>query len=391
MLFLLLGCLQAFDGFAQTGSEYYRAPLDTTLYSKSLAQVRKLTVILPTTFNAARRTKYPLIIVFDRQNRGIFRQIVESIDYLTRFDAMPEAVIIGISSAQQRTLETSLRSENKQATGEELIRFVFEELMPWCEATYHTGQCRNLIGHSRFGYFTTVMMCRQAAQLSSVVSLSPFYKQGQANWVDSVTTRFAPTRPLVHKLFYRFVTGDSLSDTPDYARMQAALRRAPLHPNFNWDAHAFYKASHNVVPGLGVMPALLDVFHDWAAGANKFSPYNAQAVNASYNGFLTRMRDVYGAEIGLGVARLNGLGNEYYNQKKYDKALFFWQELLVDYPFFTPVYLNVADTYLALKQPKQAAHYLRQGLQSLRANAFFPASTQKELAQQLQQKLTEIK
>ncbi|HEX8504145.1 MAG TPA: hypothetical protein VF630_02170, partial [Hymenobacter sp.] len=96
--FLLLVCFYSLEGFAQGGSEYYRSPLDTTLYSKSLAQVRKLTVILPTTFNVTRKTKYPLIIVFDRQNRGIFRQTVESIDYLTRFDAMPEAIIIGVTS-----------------------------------------------------------------------------------------------------------------------------------------------------------------------------------------------------------------------------------------------------------------------------------------------------
>jgi hypothetical protein len=390
-LLLLLVCFYSLKGFAQGSSEYYRSPLDTTLYSQSLAQARNLTVILPTTFNVIRKTKYPLLIVFDRQNRGIFRQMVESIDYLTRFDAMPEAIIIGVTSGQQRTLETSLRSKNGKATGEELIRFVFEELMPWCEKTYNTGKCRNLIGHSRFGYFTTVMMSRQAQQLISVISLSPFYRQGQANWVDSVTTRFAPGKPLVHKLFYRFITGDSLSDSPDYARMQAALRMAPLHPNFDWDAHAFYKASHNLVPGLGVMPSLLDIFHDWSAWATTFSPYSPKAASASYEDFKKRMRNVYGEEIGLGIARFNGLGNEYYNGKKYDKALFFWKELLADYPFFTPVYLAVADTYLALNQPKQAARYLQQGLQSLRSNAFLPASSQKELAKKIQQKLTELR
>lgn len=390
-LLLVLIYLSPLHGSSQVGSEYYRGPVDTTLYSKPLAQIRQLTVILPTTFNAARKTKYPLIIVFDRQNRGIFRQVVESIDYLTRFDAMPEAVIIGVTSERQRTVETSLRSDNEKARGEELIQFVFEELVPWCEKAYNTGKCRNLIGHSRFGYFTTVMMCRQAQQLSSVVSLSPFYKQGPANWVDSVTTRFAPSKPLAHKLFYRFVTGDSLSDTPDYARMQTALRTAALHPKFDWDARAFYKAGHYLVPGLGVMPALLDIFHDWSAQANTFSPYNPASASASYQDFKNRMRNVYGDEMGLGVARLNGLGNEYYNQKGYDKALLFWKELLVDYPFFTPVYLNVADTYVALNQPKQATRYLQQGLQSLQSNTFLPASTQKELTQKIQQKLTEIK
>jgi enterochelin esterase-like enzyme len=107
-LLLLLVCFYSLKGFAQGGSEYYRSLLDTTLYCQSLAQARNLTVILPTTFNVIRKTKYPLLIVFDRQNRGIFRQMVESIDYLTRFDAMPEAIIIGVTSGQQRTLETSL-------------------------------------------------------------------------------------------------------------------------------------------------------------------------------------------------------------------------------------------------------------------------------------------
>ena len=390
-LLIIIICFHSLDGFAQVGSEYYHSPLDTILYSKSLAQVRKLTIILPTTFNAVRSTKYPLVVVFDRQNRGIFRQIFESIDYLTRFDAMPEAVIVGITSEQQRALETSLRSENRQAEGEKLIQFVFEELVPWCEVTYNTGKCRNLIGHSRFGYFTTVMMCRKAQQLSSVVSLSPFYKQGQANWVDSVTTRFAPIKPLTHKLFYRFVTGDSLSDTSDYAHMQAALSRASLNPNFDWGAYAFYKAGHNVVPGLGVMPSLLDIFHDWSAEASNFSPYSIKLTSASYKDFKNRMRNVYGEEIGLGVARLNGLGNEYYNQKGYNKALFFWKELLMDYPFFTPTYINVADTYLALNQPKQAVRCLQQGLKSLQSNTFFSESTQKELAKQIQQKLAGVR
>ena len=148
---------------AQVGSEYYQNPTDTTLYSKAFGQNRKLTIVLPTTFNSAKKTKYPLIIVFDRQNRAIFRQIVESINYLNRFDQIPEAVIVGVTTdPEQRNDETSLLFQRKTAKGEELIQFVFDELVPWSRQTYNTGSCRTLIGHSRFGYFTTVMMFRQA-------------------------------------------------------------------------------------------------------------------------------------------------------------------------------------------------------------------------------------
>lgn len=265
LLFTLLWLLGPTTN-AQMASDYYRNPADTSLYSTALAQTRQLTISLPTTFNPKRKTKYPLIIVFDQQNKAIFRQLFESINYLNRFDEIPETVIIDLTSTpQQRDLETSLPTDRQKAKGEELIRFVFEELVPWSEATYNTGACRTLIGHSRFGYFTTVMMCRQADKLSGVISLSPFSTQGKSNWVDSVTTRFAKNQPLAHSLFYRFVTEDSLTDAPEYALMKTALTKTQLNAHFDWQAYSFYKANHMVVPGLGVMPSLLDIFHDWSA------------------------------------------------------------------------------------------------------------------------------
>ncbi|OUJ67372.1 alpha/beta hydrolase-fold protein [Hymenobacter crusticola] len=392
LLLLIVLCLVGLPARAQTKSDYYQNPTDTTLYSRALAQPRQLTVILPTTFNPARKTKYPLILVFDRQNQDIFRQLYESINYLTRFDAMPEAVIVGLtSSPSQRNRETSLPADMAGARGEELLRFVFDELLPWCAATYHTGACRTLIGHSRFGYFSTVMMCRQATQLSGVIALSPFYQQGRANWVDSVTTRFAPTQPLARRLCYRFVTGDSLSDTPGYARMHAALRRAKLHPNFDWGGAAFYQAKHHVVPGLGVLPALLDIFQPWSATADAFSSYPPVGTQLAYAAFQAKMQQVYGEEMSLGLARLNGLGNEYNAEKQYDKALFFWRQLLDEYPFFSATYVDIAELLLVQGQRKEAKRYLERGLQSLRANRFLPAPAQAQLAQTMQQKLATLR
>ena len=313
-----------------------------------------MTIILPTTFNPKRKTKYPLILVFDRQNRAIFRQIFESINYLNRFDEIPEAVIIGLTTdPRQRNLETSLPTQNTKAKGEQLIQFVFDELIPWVEATYNTGACRTLVGHSRFGYFTTAMMCRRAEQLSGVISLSPFFTETGQNWVDSVATRFSADRPLAHPLFYRFITGDSLTDTPDYGLMKTKLSKARLQPGFDWQGYAFYQAKHNVVPGLGVMPSLLNIFQSWSATADSLSFYWKSAQHPSYADFKDGMKRVYEQEISLGLARLNGLASGFNTEKQYDLARLYWQEVLTDYPFFTPVYLDMADTYLEKKHSKE--------------------------------------
>lgn len=390
--FLFIGLwLLALSTNAQVASDYYGNPVDTSLYSLALAQTRQLTVILPTTFNPKRKTKYPLILVFDRQNKAIFRQLFESINYLNRFDEIPEAVIVGLTTdPQQRNLETSLPAQNSKAEGEQLIQFVFDQLVPWLETTYHTGACRILVGHSRFGYFTTAMMCRRADQLSGVISLSPFFKEAGENWVDSVATRFSAERPLAHPLFYRFITGDSLTDTPDYGLMKAKLSQARLQSSFDWQGYAFYQAKHMVVPGLGVMPSLLDIFHSWSATADSLSFYWKSAQRPSYADFKRRMQGVYGQEIGLGLARLNGLGSGYNTEKQYDQARVYWQQVVEDYPFYTPVYIDMAETYLAQHQSKEAARYLRQGLVSLESNHFLPVATQALLRKQLRQKLDRL-
>lgn len=177
--------------WAQSGSDYYTAPVDTSLFSKYLNEKKEITVILPRAYTATKPTKFPVIVVFDQQNKAEFREIFESINYMVSLDGMPECVIIGVRSdnGNARYLETSFQSTTKKARGEQMLKFVYDELLPWSEANFNTSQNRIFIGHSRFGFFVSCLLQNKLTDLTGVIAASPFFLQDKINLVDSLTDK----------------------------------------------------------------------------------------------------------------------------------------------------------------------------------------------------------
>ncbi|WP_322548946.1 hypothetical protein [Flavobacterium psychraquaticum] len=110
--------------FGQAESEYYFQGKDTIIYSNALKENRKITISLPVTFTKEKATKFPVIIVFDSQNKRIYRQTYETINYLesakftfifrkkfylSRKYAVPKFA----TSCSRKTLYASLKNPNK--------------------------------------------------------------------------------------------------------------------------------------------------------------------------------------------------------------------------------------------------------------------------------------
>lgn len=371
--------------FAQTASDYYQPPLDTILSSKFLHEQRPISVILPKSFNKGKATKFPLVIVFDRQNQRIFRQTFETINYLVSFDEMPEAIIIGISTEnnQKRIYETSLKSSLEKATGENFIRFLYEELIPWAEAELNCGSNRIFIGHSRFGYFSSYLLTSQLTALTGVISLSPFFKEPNVNLVDSLKSRLLTTR-LPHTVYYRFITGDSITDTKDYLLMDSFLVTAKPTTNFNWKGTAFYNAKHMAVPGLGVMPSLVEIFDFWSDEMTKVLQSEQPFTTEVYKRFTNRMKSHYGDGIGLGLSVLNGIGYKFYNNQQYEYARAAWQALLQEYPMFSYAYVSIAKSYAKEGNKKAAAEMYRKARQELSDNTFYNKEQSLEILHEIE-------
>jgi len=370
--FLITTLLFTSFSFGQSESEYYKTSFDTTLSSQYLSESRATSIILPKSFSRAKATRFPLIVVFDRQNKRIFRQTFEDINYLVSFDEMPEAVIIGISSEnnQKRFLETSLKTSNEKATGENLIDFIYKELIPWAEAELNCGTNRVFIGHSRFGYFTSYLLSKKLAELTGVISLSPFFLQAKVNVIDSLRQRLLTTNP-THTVYFRFISGDPTTDTKEYLLMRSFLNKTKTNRQFNWKGTTFYNAKHMAVPGLGVMPSLLEVFDYWSDEMRKVLQDKKPFTKTVYVDFKWKMKQHYGDSIGLGLAVLNGIGYKFFNEQNYNEARQAWILLLDEYPTFLNAYVSIADSYVKEGNKKDAAINYKKAKEKLVSNTFY--------------------
>lgn len=390
-LFLFFIFVQS--GFAQTASEYYQSPFDTTISSASLGEKRAFTVILPRTFNKANASKFPLIIVFDRQNKRIFRQIFESINYLVSFDEAPEAVIIGVHTQNNRNrlLETSLLASDPGAKGEKFVDFIFRELIPFAEKEYNCSKDRFLIGHSRFGYFSSYMLANKLNEVSGVTSLSPFFIQKNVNIVDSLKASLAKNKP-AHHVYYRFVIGDTLSDTNDYLQMRSFLRNNRLPATFDWKDTEFFNAVHMATPGLGIMPALFEMFNYWATSSEKILRDEKAIFNSEqYARFKSAMKDHYGDSIGLSISTLNGIAYKYYNTARYNEAIAAWKIVLQDYPAFSEAYIRIADSYRKSGNRSEALKAYQTAQLKLASSSFYNGQERTELMMDIEDGMKEVK
>ena len=379
------------SSFGQTESVYYKAPFDTSLSSKYLNKNCKITVILPKGYSKLNSTKMPLIIVFDRQNKMIFRQIYESINYLVSFSQIPESIIIGVSiDDNERNNETSLSISRRNGKGELTNDFVFNELIPYAEKELNVSNCRALIGHSRFGYLTSYMLIKNLNNLSAVISCSPLFTDTNVNLIDSLKDKMK-SNTLNHKLYFRFITGDSIVDTKDYSLMKDFLSKTKAVKNFDWKGFEFYDAKHNTTPGLGVMPSLFEIFSYYSNEANRLLTQDKLEFNRNdYDAFLNKMKNHYGAGISLGLSVLNGIGFKYYNNKKYREARAVWDILIQEYPLFSDTYSNIAKSYSKEGNKAYAIKFYELAKQKVMDNPFYSVDERLEDLKDIERKLLEL-
>ncbi len=342
VLFLTL-CISN-NGFAQE-YERYKKLVDTTITSKHLGFDKNITVTVPFEWQDGVNQEFPLIIVFDKQNKRSHQYILNTIDYLTSNEQMPSSVIISVQSEQKyRYLETSHLASNPNGLALENEKFIFNELIPLAENEYNASSFRLLIGHSRYGYFTSALFHSKINELNAVISLSPFFTQKNVNLIDSIGQMNGQN--LKSNKYYRFGIGN---DYPtDYVKMDLAIKQ---FNNISIDAKGFLfkEADHNVTPGLTIGTALYEIFEEWSKIQSKYIS-DAQKDLSIYQALGAEITANYGNSIPLSLGILNGKGWSLYNENQFDSAIEAWEILLKFYPNFSEAYLYIMDAQQQSKQ-----------------------------------------
>ncbi|KUJ53360.1 hypothetical protein [Chryseobacterium sp. JAH] len=342
--FLFIFTLISSSLFAQN-YERYKKLKDTVINSTNLGFGKKISVMVPVEWQEEINNDFPLIIVFDKQNKRSHNYILNTIDYLTSNEQMPSSVIISVESEQRyRYIETQYKISDPNGRALENEKFIFEELIPVAERDFKASSFRILIGHSRYGYFTTSLFKSRINDLNAVISMSPFFVQKDTDLTVSINELNNHSYP--HKKYYRFGIGNDYPE--DFNKMDSAIKSIH-HPFLDIKGYRFKEADHNATPGLLINTALYEIFEDWYSIQSKYISNKQIDLNIKKS-LDKEIVSNYGVKLNFSLGILNGKGWYFYNEKQYNKAIEAWKILLQTYPNFSETYLNIIKAQIQLKQ-----------------------------------------
>jgi predicted alpha/beta superfamily hydrolase len=317
--------------FAQN-FERYKKLKDTVIKSTNLGFDKNISITVPIEWQKGTKNKFPIIIIFDRQNKRSHNYIINTIDYLTSNEQIPSTVIISVESERFRYSETSYKISDSSGLALENEKFIFEELIPLAEKNFNASSFRTLIGHSRYGYFTTALFNTRINSLNAVISLSPYFIYENTDLTDTISQ--LNKQSFNYKKYYRFVIGN---DYPEqFNKMDSVLKKLN-NPFLDIKGHHFKEADHNVTPGLLISTALYEIFEYWAAVQSKYRSNDQNVLGLKP----TLDREIiahYGVKLNLSLGILNGKGWGFYNAKQYENAIEAWNIMLETYPNFSQGY-----------------------------------------------------
>lgn len=377
LLFLLIFTLVTSSLFTQN-YERYKTLKDTIIHSTSLGFDKKISVMVPIEWQKKSKNKFPLIIVFDKQNKRSNKYILNTIDYLTSNEQIPSSIIISVESEQRyRYLETQYKISDLNGLALENEKFIFDQLIPLAEKDYKASAFRLLIGHSRYGYFTTSLFNSRIADLNGIISMSPFFTQKNVDLTDSISQ--LNKRSFHIKKYYRFGIGNDYPE--DFIKMDSITKN--IHnPFLDIKGYWFKKADHNATPGLLINTALYEIFEDWSAIQSKYISNNQ--LDLSIKPSLDKeILSNYGVKLNFSLGILNGKGWYFYNEKQYEKAIQAWKILIDSYPNFSEAYLYIIRAQIQLKQ--NYSETIQEFNNSLSSSEFYTEKEKKDLKIDLQE------
>lgn len=360
------------------GQEYnaYKSKIDTSFMSTYLGYEKKISITLPKDWQENSDKEYPLIIIFDRQNKRSHNHIIYTIDYLTASDQMPLSIIIGIESdIDKRINEAKSPFTDNNGKAHLTEKYLFNELIPLAESKFQASKFRILIGHSWYGHFTTSMFSKNTDELNAVIALDPFYKQENVSLTDSI--KKLNLREFKNKKYYRYAIG---KDYPEDLLNIKAVQNKNSNKKLDIDGKEFSHAFHNSVPGLGVGQALYDVFEYWSIQQLEFFIYTNKDVDI-FPKLEQNLLDHYGSNLNFSLGILNGKGWAFYDDNEYGKAIKVWEKLLEQYPHFSESYLNIIDAQQQLKIDTSITE--EKFIENLNQSNYYSQTEKKELLAEL--------
>lgn len=247
---------------AQTLSQY-RPGRNERVYVEALKDSVHLKVFIPREAELAPERKFPVIYLFDLQNRINYLYNLQTIDYLSSFGNMPAAVLVAVDfPGAVRTRWTLPNNGNGKA--DSLLAFLFGAYRKQLEKTCKLADYNVLIGHSRTAMLSSYALAAFPGQVNAVIASSnsffDFDNPAQQALFENyiVQKEKQPGQPQ----FFYFSSGSKENGDPhdsSVTKLNNYMSAKEFPVNFHWQ-HYRENTMHITVPGMTTGRALNDLF-----------------------------------------------------------------------------------------------------------------------------------
>ncbi len=252
-----------------------------TLASAVLGERREVIVRLPESYQRETARRYPVIYVLDGASQSI--QTAESAALMARIGVMPELIVVGLPSGDQRQRDYTPPfmlqdlDDPKSPPGEadRFLAFLKDEVIPRIERGYRTDSPRMLAGHSRGGLLVCYSLLAEPQLFAARFAHSPALWRQDALLIDKLA-EFLNANPGVESFLYLSLGAE------ENDKMMAAYQRARSvlarfrGSGFVWQADLVAGADHSTNAAMATPLGFKALFRDGSLAAASGAPHIPQ-------------------------------------------------------------------------------------------------------------------
>lgn len=242
--------------------------------SKILEQTRQIKVQLPRNYDPEDQRTYPLIFVFDGDY--LFEPVAGTVDYLSYWEEMPEALVVGVNQVGTRIEDGNYDRIDFMPIekGEKFFDFIGLEVLPYLNDNYNLGTFSVVVGHDYMANFMNLFLFSKKVPFDGFVNLSPDIPDG---FIPYITEKMYD---LDKNFWYSITTGSN-----DVKTLKQKTKK--LHTNLslvnNDNLKLSYKefedTNHYTFVSYAIPFSLLEIFKPFAAINDE--EYNTSLAKAS--------------------------------------------------------------------------------------------------------------
>ena len=208
-----------------------------------LNEDRTIFIYLPDGYKMNQES-YPVLYLFDAEIN--FKPVCGVVDILSRWKIIPETIVIGLPNIDRmRDLTPTLdRKFNIGGGGDNFLKFLREELIPFIDQNYNTQSFKILEGHSISGMFTMYAFISDTSLFDAYIAISPSMYWDEQIMLSKIED-FLKTNPLLKKQLYI-----TLSNEPEYMLVKETIEiiKKVAPANLIWKFKQDTTERHEIAP-----------------------------------------------------------------------------------------------------------------------------------------------